>query len=113
MILYCASDLLWATRLRRLADDLGLPARPVRNPEMLRQRLAEGPASALIVDLEAEEAEAVLAAAADCRPARILAFGPHVARDRLGRARDLGADEVLTRGAFEANLPEILTRLGA
>lgn len=113
MILYCASDLVWATRIRRLADDLGLPCRPVRDSEMLRARLAEAPADALIVDLEAEAAEAVLRAATDPRPGRIVAFGPHVARDLLQAARDLGADEVFTRGAFEAKLPEILTRLGA
>lgn len=114
MILYCASDLLWATRIKRLADDLGLASRPVRNPDMLRLRLAEAPASGLIVDLEAAEAEGVLAAAQEGpRPGRIVAFGPHVARDRLQAAREAGADEVVTRGAFEANLAKILERLGA
>jgi hypothetical protein len=135
LILYCASDLLWATRIKRLADDLGLPCRPVRNPDMLRDRLAEGPVSGLIVDLEAPEADAILAAAggaglppdADAeragqpasalsrprpQPLHIIAFGPHVDRARLQMAREQGA-ETLTRGAFEANLPQILQRLGA
>lgn len=131
MILYCASDLLWATRIKRLAEDLQIPCRPVRNPDMLRARLAEGPVAGLIVDLEAPEAEAVLAAAAGglglppddatlpegqppsalLRPRRTIAFGPHVDRQRLQMARDRGA-ETLTRGAFEANLPRILERLG-
>lgn len=135
LILYCASDLLWATRIKRLADDLQLPCRPVRNPDMLRQRLAEGPVSGLIVDLEAEQADAVLAAASGIglpphggapggpggpanrpdsallRPGQIVAFGPHVDRARLQMARDRGA-ETLTRGAFEATLPQVLRRLG-
>lgn len=42
---------------------------------------------------------------------RILAFGPHVDADALQRARDLGAHDVTTRGAFSANLPDILLRL--
>lgn len=130
MILYCASDLLWATRIKRLADDLGLACRPVRNPDMLRDRLAEGPVSGLIVDLEAEQADAILAAASGIgtapdgavpegaadsallRPGQIVAFGPHVDRARLQMARDRGA-ETLTRGAFEATLPQVLQRLGA
>jgi hypothetical protein len=126
LILYCASDLLWATRIKRLAEDLGLLCRPVRNPDMLRDRLSEGPVAGLIVDLEAPEAEAVLAAAAPAtsaeadadsaasalsRPRRVVAFGPHVDRERLQMARDRGA-ETLTRGAFEATLPQILRRLG-
>ena len=135
MILYCASDLLWATRIKRLAEDLGLPCRPVRNPDMLRERLTEGPVSGLIVDLEAPEADAVLVAAAGGespqapggavaggaeagagdaappRPRQVIAFGPHVDRARLQMARDRGA-ETLTRGAFEATLPQILQRLG-
>lgn len=145
LILYCASDLLWATRIKRLADDLQLPCRPVRNPDMLRQRLAEGPVSGLIVDLEAEQADAVLAAASGIglppdggvpsgagltphdeglepdparhpdsallRPGQVVAFGPHVDRARLQMARDRGA-ETLTRGAFEATLPQVLRRLG-
>lgn len=136
MILYCASDLLWATRIKRLAEDMGLPCRPVRNPDMLRDRLAEGPVAALIVDLEAEQADALLAAASaiglppdgearervaapeppsalppHLRPRHVIAFGPHVDRARLQQARARGA-ETLTRGAFEANLPRILERLG-
>src|SRR5690606_37771993 len=114
LILYCASDLLWATRIKRLADDLGLPCRPVRNPDMLRDRLAEGPVSGLIVDLEAEQADAILAAASGIelppdgappngagdsallRPGQIVAFGPHVDRARLQQAKDRGA-EAMTR----------------
>lgn len=42
---------------------------------------------------------------------RILAFGPHVEVDALQRARDLGAHEVMPRGAFSHNLPDILVRL--
>jgi hypothetical protein len=47
------------------------------------------------------------------RAVRCLAWGPHIARDLLQAARDAGCDEVLTRGAFDHALPEILLRLDA
>lgn len=46
-------------------------------------------------------------------PIRILAFGPHVAKERFQEARDAGADEVLPRGAFDRSLPDILLSLAS
>ncbi len=117
MILFSAADLLWATRIKATAEDLGLPARPVRNLEMLRDRLGEGPVSALIVDLDLADLGLDLiraAASADgqSRPATIVAFGPHVATDLLEAAAQAGADKILARGAFSSNLPELLRSLG-
>lgn len=117
MILFSAADLLWATRIKAMAEDLGLPARPVRNLEMLRDRLGEGPVSALIVDLDLADLGLDLiraAASADgqSRPATIVAFGPHVATDLLEAAAQAGADKILARGAFSSNLPELLRSLG-
>jgi len=154
MILYFASDLIWATKIKGAADALGLPCRPVRSMEMLEARLADSPVRSLIVDLDRpEEAMAMVrrvrssapvagvegnsaAQGADCgvdgaftddadatqtpnlsrapataRGIRVLAFGPHVERTLLQQARDAGADDVLTRGAFDHNMPEILTSL--
>jgi CheY-like chemotaxis protein len=118
MILYLASDLLWATRIKATAEDLGLPARPVRTLDMLKARLADSPVKALICDLEAPELSLELirhvkAPAEGEKPAavRVLCFGPHVAKETLQAARDAGADEVLTRGAFDHHLPEVLMSL--
>ncbi len=44
-------------------------------------------------------------------PIRVLAFGPHVEKNTLQAARDAGADDVLTRGAFDSNLESVLLRL--
>lgn len=115
MILYFAADLLWASRIKATADALGLPARPVRNLEMLNARFADSTPAALVADLDKPDiALALIAAAANHAPKpRIVAWGPHVEKDTLQRARDAGADEVLTRGAFDHNLEEILLRLAA
>ncbi len=121
MLLYAAADLLWASKIKATADALGLPARPVRTLEMLEARLADTPdIAALIVDLDkGDDALALIARLRDARAQgreraiRILAWGPHVAKDLLQSARDHGANEVLTRGGFDANMEDILVRLSA
>jgi len=66
-----------------------------------------GPFDAVLLDLQSlpqdptvvvARARALAGQAADGRAAKIVAFGPHVARDRLQRARDAGADLVVSRG---------------
>ena len=124
MILYCASDLLWASKIKGTGDALGIVCRPVRNAEMLAARLADSDVRALIVDLEAGEVGLGLIGQlrAHERGAagmggglggaiRILAFGPHVEKARLQAARDAGADAVYPRGAFADRLAELLQAL--
>lgn len=115
MILYSAADLLWATRIKAAADDLGIPARPVRDLTMLEARLVEGGVTSLIVDLEAfRTAEALVRRlrGPDAGPretaVRIVAFGPHVATDQFEAIRAAGADEVMPRGSFDRRLIEVL-----
>ncbi|MBZ0170962.1 MAG: hypothetical protein K8E66_01145 [Phycisphaerales bacterium] len=117
MVLYSAADLLWATKIKSTADALGVPCRPARNADMLRARLNDSEVRAVLLDLEApEQAWELLGvlrgpdAGERERAATVLAWGPHVAADTLDKARELGADEVLTRGAFSASLPGLLTR---
>jgi len=118
MILYAAADLIWSTKIKEMANSVGVEARPARTVEMLEARLADSPVKALLVDLEkGEEGLALIrrlrgeGAQGSERGIRILAWGPHVAKELLQKARDLGADEVLTRGAFDHGMGEILVRL--
>jgi len=120
MLLYFAADLVWATRIKALANDLGISARPVRTLDMLNARLAEGGVKALLVDLDSPDLALQLiarlkgdAASPSERSVRVLAWGPHVQRDLFQQARNAGADEVLTRGAFDHVLPDLLTRFSA
>jgi hypothetical protein len=123
MILYCAADLLWATRIKATAESLGVPCRPVRSVEMLEARLADSTVRALIVDLESGETGLLLIRALrgenknpgrdPDRTIQILAFGPHIALELFEQARAAGADRVLARGAFDRQLPEILRALDA
>ena len=130
MVVYCAADLLWATRIKSTADALQVPCRPVRSVEMLRARLADSDVRGLIVDLDTPDLALELVSAlrsatdrgsvlggtgteavADPKTVRIIAFGPHVAVELFEKARAAGADRVFARGAFDRNLPEILRAL--
>ncbi len=136
MIAYFPSDLLWATRIKSTAEAVGLSARPVRSVEMVRARFGDSPISSLIVDLAGDVGVGleIIRAARECEAERsvattgggggdvgprgaggkmvkIVAFGPHVDREALQAARDAGADEVMTRGAFSNHLPDVLLRL--
>ena len=119
-ILYLAADLLWASKIKGTADALGVPARPVRTMEMLEARLADCDVKALLLDLDKpEEALQMIArlrgdaASEKDKSIRLVAWGPHVAKDLLQQARTAGADEVLTRGAMDHNMQEILLALHA
>jgi CheY-like chemotaxis protein len=115
MVLYAAADLIWASKVKATADALGVPCRPVRTREMLDARLTDSPVQALLVDLDKGEEGLdlirYLRADPSRRTIRVLAWGPHVAKELLQAARDAGADEVLTRGAFDHGMEEILIRL--
>lgn len=120
MILYVAADLLWSSRIKTTGDKLGTPCRPVRSLEMLDARLAEGPVSGVLLDLDAPElAFAVLGRLRGPKATerelaiRTIAWGPHVAVDLLSEARQKGCDQVMTRGQFANELPEILQQLNA
>ncbi len=120
MIVYEAADLIWATRIKGTADGLGIPCRPVRSRDMLQARLQDSDVRALIVDLDLPEVAIDLIRAVreyeqttSGTRIRVLAFGPHVAKDLFQQSRDAGADDVLPRGAFDRSLPEILLNLSA
>jgi len=113
MVLYLAADLIWATRIKAAAEDVGGPARPVRTVEMLEARLQDAEPRGLLVDLESEVALEVIDRARRARdegglPARIVAFGPHADVDRLEAASEAGADAVLARGAVASRRAPIL-----
>ena len=123
MILYCAADLIWATRIKATAEALGIPCRPVRSVEMLSARLADSQVRGLILDLENPEASLAILRALRGTPGQppldpdhrihIVAFGPHVAMDLFHEAKEAGADRTMARGAFDRALPEVLQQLAA
>jgi hypothetical protein len=121
MLIYCCSDLIFSTKIASTAEALDIDARPARNLEMLDARLdrvddgkANGPVTAVFVDLDLGEFAFELikrAGSHDAQP-RVIAFGPHVMREALTGAERVGAHVAMTRGAFTAELPELIRMHG-
>lgn len=97
-------DLLFAARIRGAAP----AARTVHSSDQLAEVV--GPGTRLVlVDLQARGAvDAIRMLREREDPPRIVAYGPHVAGEVLTAARAAGADRVLARGAFVAELPSIV-----
>lgn len=122
MIVYCCTDLIFATKIRSTADSLEIISRPARDPAALQNRLdcvddgkPNDPVTGVIVDLDLGDTALELIRQAKHQagdtPPPIVAFGSHVMTALLQDAETAGADFVLPRSSFTANLPSILERL--
>lgn len=119
--LLLSNDLFFTSKVTGTARQLGFRVNLVATPAAVLERLSSSPGatadaapcSVLFVDLGHPAADlAALVAAAHARtpPVRVIAFGAHVATDRLAAAQAAGCDEVMPRGRFSAQLVDILTR---
>jgi DNA-binding NarL/FixJ family response regulator len=106
-------DLIFATKIRSTAAALGMDVGVVRTAEELTALLNQTKAAAVLVDLNMSGGQAIPAirAALAHRPRpEVTAFVSHVDRDLANQAREAGADRVLPRSRFTADLPSILQR---
>jgi hypothetical protein len=106
-ILGCIHDLMFSTRLRDTARQLGHECEVVRRASDVAGHLAG--ADLVVIDLMVAGGGA-LEAVEVARDAGVVtvAYGEHVRADVLQAARDAGADEVLTRSEFTRRLPGLL-----
>lgn len=121
MIVYCTSDLIFATKIHATAEAMGVPSRPARSGDMLQQRLdciddgkLNDAVTGVLVDLSlGDDAAAMIRQAKAANPdIPVVAFGSHVATALLQSARDAGADFVMARSQFVAVLPQLLEKYG-
>ena len=121
MIIYCCQDLIFATKIRSTAEATGASSRPARSSETLDQRLNQvddgklnEPVTAVFIDLDLDQTALAFIEQVKAHDSNhpVVAFGSHVATVLLQAAHDRGADFVMTRGQFTANLPTILQRFG-
>ena len=111
-LLILCTDLIFSTKITGTAKSLGVPFAVVRTLEKLREQLAAHPIATFIVDLNADRVnaiEAVRVAKAHAPSPRVVAFLSHVQVELAQEAGNAGADEVLARSGFVAQLPAILT----
>ena len=110
-ILALCPDMLFASRVGGAARAAGVEARILRDRDSLLRALDEAPGRTLVlVDLTAapDAADAIAAVKADHPHASVIAFARHDATNAIRAARAAGADRVLARSAFVAQLPDIL-----
>ena len=105
-------DLIFETRIKSTAQALGIGATVVRSVNELATLLNQSAIRLLIVDLNTAGPAAFDAVrAAKAHPGvRVLAFVSHVDTDLANLATQAGADEVLPRSRFTAQLPALLAQ---
>jgi CheY-like chemotaxis protein len=119
MLIYACADLIFSTRIRAACDDLKTVSRPARNLDMLSARLnrvddgkPNFPVSCVMIDLDLGDDALGLIRAVKAHDANIpvVAFGAHVAVELLQAAKEAGADFVMPRGVFTAQLSTLISR---
>jgi hypothetical protein len=108
-VVYLVTDLLFTSKIRETAHQLGLDVQVVRSAaEVAAATAPAAHAKCLIVDLRRPDALAALAAAA----AGIVRVGfvDHERTDVIEAARALGCT-ALAKGKFSADLPRLLSSL--
>lgn len=118
-ILLVSPDLLSTSRIAGLARPLPAQLETLRS---LDDAVPGGPYDLMLLDLQTVSGDpAVLVTrvrglieaqrAAEGKDARIVAFGPHVAKERLEQARAAGADAVVSRGELLGGFATLVSRV--
>jgi DNA-binding NarL/FixJ family response regulator len=114
MVLAAVDDLLFSSKIRATAKQIGAGVTFARTEDEILARARELNPTLAIFDLNSGKIDAVrvIGALKAESSVRTLAFASHVHVDLIDAAKRAGADEVLPRSAFAARLADIL-RSGA
>ncbi len=105
------SNLIFQSRVRAAALDLGLDVAYADTPPTFEAAMEHRPAI-VVVDLKELNLDPIDAIArAKAAGAAVLAFGPHTDAETLRAARAAGADLAVPRSRFKSELPELLRSL--
>src|SRR5205823_10298731 len=115
VILAILDDLMFTSKIRTAATQLGVPVAFARSPDAALAEMRKSPPSLVIFDLNSARADPLAIVSAMKREAALasvptVGFVSHVQADLIDAARQAGVDEVLARSAFTARLAEILRR---
>jgi CheY-like chemotaxis protein len=111
-VAYLVRDLLFTSKIRETATQLGLELRAARDAASLKA--AAESAEAVILDLRLPEALAALELlAADPRTRDVpkVGFIDHENVEVMREASERGCDKVLAKGKFSSELPALLSSL--
>ena len=115
MILAVLDDLMFSSKIKTAANQLGVALTFARSAEGALTAMRNAAPSLVIFDLNNARTNPlgiVSAMKQDAALAAIptLGFASHVQTDVINAAREAGVGEVLARSAFTQQLPEILAR---
>jgi CheY-like chemotaxis protein len=113
-IVLLSNDLMVGSRVEGAALRAGAPFQSAGSEDDALRRCAERKTKLLLVDLASLslsiEKLVDRARSMGTEQPAVIAFGPHVHKERLDAARQAGCDEVLSRGQFFAQLDAIVAR---
>lgn len=113
MVLAAVEDLLFSSKIRASAKQVGADVVFARTSAEILQRARNDKPALVIVDLNGRGTDPIstlsqLKSDPVTAGIRVIGFVSHVQSDVIHAARQAGADDVLARSAFVAQLPDIL-----
>lgn len=113
MVVLLSGDLMGMSRVEGAARQAGLELRFLPGADAVADLCAVQPVSLVLIDLATPGLDVAalvrrLRSDAAGRAPRTIAFGPHVHEQILEAAAAAGCDQVLSRGAFMAQLGALL-----
>ena len=115
MILAILDDLLFTSKIRTAASQLGVDVTIARSADAALGEMRKNAPSLVIFDLNSTRTDPLGTVSAMKQDAalasiRTIGFVSHVQAQLIDAARKAGVDEVMARSAFTMQLPEILAR---
>lgn len=112
-VLAVIDDIFFLAKVQGTAKQAGVPLKIISAANFNLETVRREKPSLLIVDLNAKsgdvlEAIGQLKTDSDLRDVPVVAFLSHVQTELQQAAQEAGADQVMPRSQFSANLPQIL-----
>jgi DNA-binding response OmpR family regulator len=109
-IVLLANDLMVVSQLQNAAAKIGATVRLAATATDAARICGEAVAGVLVIDLAMPNVDLEIVRTLKSAPnsPRIIAFGPHVHKERLAAAREAGCDRVTSRGEFFSGVDAIL-----
>lgn len=113
MVVVAVDDLLFASRIRAAAKGLDVPLTFARTPDAIAESVREHAPTLLIIDLNAERMSPIdtirrLRADPTTTGVRVVGYVAHVDTPVIAAAHAAGADHVMARSQFVAQLAALL-----
>jgi PleD family two-component response regulator len=113
MILAVLDDLMFTSKIKATASQLGVPVTFARSADAALAEMRKTPPALVILDLNNPRTNPLAIVAgmkndAALASIRTVGYASHVQVDVINAAREAGVDEVLPRSAFTQHLAQIL-----